>query len=241
MEINKDKERKSSMVMIRTAAFLAGAGLLVFWIVFCIQSVVFNHGFYQDLYRRIDLAHRENLKEEDLENAIYTMTDYVEGKREDLLVNVTWKGSEQQAFNEKETAHMEDVRALWQHAKTAMIAGIISFVLLVLLLYWKTGSDCIGYLCRGLLQAMACFAVILVFFGFWALIDFTGFWIQFHHIFFSNQLWLLDPATDFMIVICPEEMFSSMIGAIVLPAVIGMAAAGFGAWYYLRRKAKIGI
>ena len=32
----------------------------------------------------------------------------------------------------------------------------------------------------------------------------------FHLLFFTNDLWLLDPATDLLIRICPQSMFAEM-------------------------------
>lgn len=226
---------------IRIASFVFGLCALISWSVFCIQNVVFDHSFYMDLYERIHLAERENLDPEDLEKALFAMTDYVEGKRDDLEEEIVWKGRRQPAFNEKETAHMVDVKALWQNAHAVMIGCLISLPFLGAAVFLASGKNAPGYLCRGMVQAITCFLVILLFFGFWVLVDFTGFWTEFHHIFFTNDLWLLDPSVDFMIVICPEEMFSSMIAKILLPAALGIAAAGLGSWLYLKRKARIGI
>ena len=37
--------------------------------------------------------------------------------------------------------------------------------------------------------------------------DFTKYFIMFHHIFFTNDLWILDPSTDLLINIVPEPFF----------------------------------
>jgi integral membrane protein (TIGR01906 family) len=38
--------------------------------------------------------------------------------------------------------------------------------------------------------------------------DFTAAFIRFHEIFFTNDLWLFDPAEDYMIRMLPEGLFS---------------------------------
>ena len=42
------------------------------------------------------------------------------------------------------------------------------------------------------------------------LVGFSRVFIAFHHLAFSNDLWLLDPATDAMIRMLPEEFFAGM-------------------------------
>ena len=37
--------------------------------------------------------------------------------------------------------------------------------------------------------------------------DFSRYFVVFHHIFFNNDLWLLDPRTDMLINIVPEPFF----------------------------------
>ena len=39
---------------------------------------------------------------------------------------------------------------------------------------------------------------------------------MFHHIFFDNDLWILDPSTDLLINIVPEPFFMDTAGRIAL-------------------------
>lgn len=223
-------------------AFAGGACLIVFTLILSVDVVVFNKSFYKYVYEKIDLAETENISEEDLYNSIYMMIDYVHGDRDDLDGTITsWKGVEQPAFNEKEISHMVDVKALWLHARTVMIVCGIAAAGIYILLFFLSRKYWLAFIARGLEQAYACFAVILVFFGFWMAVDFSGLWVQFHHLFFSNNLWLLDPATDFMIVICPESLFFTMIVCIALLfGFFALLLLGFSI-YYLKKKAVIGF
>lgn len=98
-----------------------------------------------------------------------------------------------------------------------------------------------AYLSKGFLIAMFTFILMLVFFGFWILTDFTSFWTWFHTIFFSNQLWLLDPNTDFMICMLPETIFYKLVLACVVKVICFMALASVLAIYYMVKKAPIGF
>lgn len=56
-------------------------------------------------------------------------------------------------------------------------------------------------------------------------LDFNRAFIAFHHLFFTNDLWLLDPATDLMIRLLPETFFAQVAGRAALLAVLGPAGA----------------
>ena len=203
--------------MKRALGTLFGVFFLLVSVLSCVQSVVFDHAFYTDLYEKIDLPSSTGVSMEHLEEAIFMMTDYVEGKRDNLDGTVIWKGEERPTFNAKEQKHMVDVRTLWLNARTCMIVCWIGCIISLLFIFWLWRRDAFSVLLQGFLQALAVLLVVLAFFGLWALTDFTSFWTWFHTVFFAgNTDWLLNPATDFMIVICPEEMFSTMIGQCVL-------------------------
>ena len=212
------------MKLNRILSFQFGIFFLVAMLLSSVSSVVFDHQFYLDLYERIHLAERENITSSDLEDSIFMMTDYVEGKRDDLNGTITWRNQVQPTFNTKEIRHMKDVRTLWQRAYWVMVISWILCIVAMVLLLARNKLAGLYDLMQGLLDGLVCFAVVLVFFGFWWFIDFTGFWTWFHTLVFpGNTDWLLDPATDFMIVICPEEMFSSMVFLIAGKLLAGLA------------------
>lgn len=213
--------------MRKTFSLLFGLSIIVATLLSSVQAVVFNHSFYTSLYEKLDLAQVENISQEDLEESIFMMTDYVEGKRDNLDGEITWKGKTQPTFNTKEIRHMKDVRALWLNAKLVMqIAwGLVVISIIGLLLIDR--KQVLVELSRGFKNGLICIAVLLVFFGFWWFIDFTGFWTWFHTIIFpGNSDWLLNPATDFMIVICPEQMFSTMVFQIALRLILSLGGIG---------------
>jgi integral membrane protein (TIGR01906 family) len=47
--------------------------------------------------------------------------------------------------------------------------------------------------------------VVLV--GVLSLLDFDALWTRFHQIAFRNDLWLLDPRTDYLIMLFPEPFW----------------------------------
>lgn len=210
---------------------LAGLFLLTAVLLSSVQAVVFSRSFYQELYASLDLAEQIHVSQDDLETSIFMMTDYVQGLRDNMDGTIVREGQQQEPFNSKEIRHMKDVRTLWLKARTIMqISWILSGVLAAFVLLRKKWS---GFqdLYEGLLFALLLLVILLIFFGFWWLTDFTSFWTWFHTVAFpGNTDWLLDPATDFMILICPEAMFSTMVFQIALRMILGLS----GIWLVLR-------
>lgn len=211
----------------RIMAFQVSLFLVVAMALSAVGRVAFDSQFYRDLYTRLDLAASEDISEADLYNSIFLMTDYVQGKRDNLDGTVVWKGREQPTFNKKEITHMAEVRSLWHKARLVMIfSWLMAFLFGGLVLF---GSGMRGWmmLANGFYGMSLFLLLAAVFFCFWMVTDFTGFWTWFHTIFFpSNLNWLLDPTTDFMIVICPEPMFSSMISQIAARFAAGLMIMG---------------
>ena len=74
------------------------------------------------------------------------------------------------------------------------------------------------------------------------MMDFDYFFRQFHLIGFANDLWLLDPAKDYLIMLFPQGFWSDAATIIALVATgLALLLAGTGAGYLLlaRRQAKI--
>lgn len=198
-------------------SFFFGLFLIIALLVLSVKSVVFDSSFYQNLYAKLDWADQIQVSEEDLEASILMMVDYVQEKRDDLEGEIVWKGKTQPTFNTKEIRHMKDVRDLWLTAKTAMYLSWLGCLICGLLVILFKKEQSVVWLFEGLKASLIFLVFVLILLGFWCCIDFTGFWTWFHTIVFpGNQDWLLNPATDFMIVICPEEMFSTMIFHIAL-------------------------
>ena len=71
--------------------------------------------------------------------------------------------------------------------------------------------------------------------GVMILTNFQTFWINFHKVFFTNDLWLLDPKTDLMIRMLPEGYFMDIairIGtlACVFVGLLLLVGAGLSCW-----------
>jgi integral membrane protein (TIGR01906 family) len=60
-------------------------------------------------------------------------------------------------------------------------------------------------------------------------VDFTEAFIKFHELAFSNDLWMLDPRTDYLVAIFPEGFwFDAVIRIATTSAIEGLIAGAAG-------------
>lgn len=203
-------------------------------IIFFVHVWCFNMSFYQEQFVKYQVAQEIGVNDADLNKSMKTVLDYLEDKRADITVEVTINGSVETMFNEREMLHMEDVKTLYQNAVKVAYAGVISLLIII----WSIIDDrkkkkytFIFSLKQGLLIAGFIIAAI----GIYAVADFNRFWIQFHQLFFSNDLWLLNPATDNMILMLPEGLFNALVFRIVL-SIAGVVVVFAGGLFILERK-----
>ena len=87
------------------------------WILFItsIQAVVYwNPGYFEKEYTKYQvLDDLPPMTMEDLLDVTDEMMDYLKGDRADLHVTTTMGGETREFFNDREIAHMEDVRDLF--------------------------------------------------------------------------------------------------------------------------------
>lgn len=228
-------------MMKSVVSFLFGWAVLVCVIVFSINSTALDLSFYTSRYEEMQLASSLGVSNQDLNTSIEKLLDYIADDRTDIDGMITRYGIKQKTFNERETKHMIDVKALYQNViKTAWASFALGVMILLYFLIWER-KYCLSYLTKGFLQAFLCLGIVLCFFGFWVFYDFTGFWNWFHTIFFTNDLWLLNPATDFMICMLPETIFNQLVLSISVKAILILFTLSIFSGIYQVRKAPIGF
>lgn len=161
---------------------------------------------------------------------------YIRGEREDIDITATVYGVEQAAFNETEILHMKDVRALFDLARWARWGLLLcGSALLAVPVVRKSRAVWHGFLAAAGLWLASALGI-----GIWAVSDFTRAFLWFHEMLFTNELWLLNPATDLMIRMLPEAFFADIAAAAVIAMAVMAAAVGAAVWLGFGRSRKAG-
>ena len=207
-------------------SILSALGLLIACLFMSIDTQAFNQSFYEKKYTELNTAENIGMSNEALFEATNALLDYIKDKREDISCIQEVKGEMREVFDERETTHMVDVKNLYLNARNVcMTIALIGLIALCVLLYCvKTGKlTSISFLLDmkdGLRQVTISFILVMAFLICSALIDFTKFWTTFHEIFFTNDLWLLDPRVSIMINMFPEEFFFAMVINIIITFIV---------------------
>lgn len=200
------------------------ASLISFLLILCILisvilAAAFDEGFYIKQYKRLGISESTGIKHDVLIRITTELLDYIKGTGQELdTIKAEVDGVERQVFNDKEITHMVDVRNLFDFAIALRDISILILLLitLALILCYKNKALLLKLLANAYIFFIKVTVAIVLILTIISFINFTWVWDFFHIIFFNNDLWLLDPETDIMVVMLPEELFSAIVSKVVL-------------------------
>ena len=169
-----------------------------------------DFGWYEKEYVKYDVLSDLEMEMQDVMEVTKEMMKYLRGNREDLVVNTVVDGMEREFFNDREKAHMVDVLELFQGGLMLRKAGLAIMIILIAFIVITKG-DWKKILPKCFLIGTGCFLGVTAIMGALFMTNFNKYFVMFHHIFFDNDLWLLDPDTDLMIRMLPEGFFLDMV------------------------------
>ena len=168
--------------------------------------VCFDINFYKEFYQKENIANYIDTSSDNLINNTQNLLNYL-NKKEQL--NTDW-------FSEKDILHMVDVQNLYTFSHSIMIYCFITFILSTIIIILILRGKSLLYITKIFNKVLLLFIVLVG--GLSAVIayNFNSFWIKFHTILFSNDLWLLSPDESNLIKMVPEEFFISLITRIII-------------------------
>ena len=119
-------------------------------------------------------------------------------------------------FSNKEILHMKDVKSVMNFIfDLGKILSIVFCILaFVLYSYFKV------YIYKLIFYSLSLFLSILVFLGTSFLLFFQELFIIFHQIAFNNDLWILNPNEDYLLMMYPEDFFRDVAILILVTSFI---------------------
>lgn len=195
----------------------------------CLMIAAELNAFNLNLYSKSFVKH-------DIDAVTGKSFQELEDIADDLILYLDDKASEdimEPNFNNKEILHMEDVKVLFSWGKTIRNISIVLSLVLGFYFYSKREKKYAKFIFIGLFANW----IILIALGLMIYFDFSKYFTLFHHIFFSNDLWLLDPRTDLLIQMLPEDFFMSMASRIVI-FFLAFLTIIQGVLYIIMRKTK---
>lgn len=198
--------------------YLFSLCLIISLFVSVVDFHCFNSNFYYKEYKKLNNAEVIGVSEDDLFLMTDDLLDYLKGDKENLDLLVSVNGTVRQAFNERETIHMVDVKDLYD--SVILLRNICIILALASFVYLISKKD-LKLLDKHYLTILKIFGFLFGFVLLMCIIDFDSFWISFHKLIFTkNDYWLLDPRTSLLINMVPSQFFFDLCIRIVLSIII---------------------
>lgn len=208
-------QRIAKIMTVVACALFVVCALLV-----CVEYACFDRSFYDSEYRKLDTAHNIGMSHSSLITVTEHLLDYVQNEEPELKISVQINGKERNVFDERDTAHMVDVKALYLTVRTVRTVLIPVIVLLLCGACFMVHRERVRLLASGCIIGVVIAGVAIGAFVIWAAVDFNSFWTAFHKVFFSNDLWMLDPAQSILINMVPSQFFYDLVMRIVTLSLI---------------------
>ena len=169
-----------------------------------------QYRFYEREYKKYQVADSLNMTMDNIMDVTDQMMAYLIGNKEELSVITDVDGETQDFFNEQDRFHMGEVKDLFLGGLKIRNIMLVA-VLLILILLAARKADLIKLLPRAYFVTLGITGVITVVLGGLFASDFDKYFRIFHEIFFDNDQWMFDPATDYMIRMLPEGFFYDFV------------------------------
>lgn len=211
------------VLLIILVIFLSLSCLLI-----SLEKNSFKELTYSNAYNEYNIENITGKTHSELMNITNDLLVYLRGNAGDEILELN--------FNEREILHMKDVQVLFKYGFILKYVSIIVSILIIGFFLMKREKDILGiYMYKGLFinWIIAVLLIVMIY------LDFNKYFTYFHEIFFKNDLWLLDPNTDLLIQMLPEEFFITIaknIGLSFFTYVAIIQGIGYAIYMKGRRK-----
>jgi len=188
---------------------------------------------YQYGFDRYEVSQVTGIEPEELEKVAHGLISYWNSDEETFNITVIKDGQPFTLFNAREVGHLVDVKGIFRLIYKILLGSFIyALVFLGLNLFlWKDRKQ----LAAGLMWGSGLGIMLMILLGVLAITDFNWLFWQFHVFSFDNTMWLLDPATDYLIMLFPEGFWFDAAMFCSAFKVLLALLLGFAGWRMLRK------
>ena len=130
-------------------------------------------------------------------------------------------GTERDLFNDREVAHMKDVKQLVRGVYVLALASALYLAAMVVIGFALRRGRFVADLAKRLAWGGGLTLVLLIVFGLVALVGFDSVFLKFHQLSFANDFWRLDPRTDYLVRIFPQDFWFDATLWVAVRAISG--------------------
>jgi len=188
---------------------------------------------YKYGFDKYNVSETTGLVQSELDSAAASLIDYFNSGDEEISLMVVKDGEPFELFNEREVGHLKDVKGLFH---------LVYWLLLVTLVYALVYVGLNVFMLRdrrrmawGLFGGGCLTLALMAALGLGTLVNFDWLFRQFHLISFTNDLWMLDPATDYLIMLFPRGFWYDAALFCALSTAVGALILGGVGWWLKKR------
>jgi integral membrane protein (TIGR01906 family) len=190
---------------------------------------------YEVLFDRYDVGATTGLDEAGLHAAARGLVSYFNSRDENINLVVTQNGEPFTLFNEREVVHLKDVKALFRFGLNVLFAtaGIALFYALYCLFRYGAGWRTLA---RAAFFGSCLTIALMIAAGIGMLFNFDSLLLQFHLFSFANDFWLLDPSTDYLIMLITHGFMYDASFLVAGATSLGALVVGGVSGYFILRE-----
>ncbi len=239
MTAGKQAVRTPSGVVRRLSIPLLVCLIPILFLSTAIRLEMNSPGLYERGFEEYEVSTTTRLDEAQLTSIAHRLTGYFNSTHDSPQMEVTTSdGVSFLLFHDYELVHLTDVKRLF--ALNSCVQSLSLLIVLVLLSVafasrccdWR--RDVLVGLRRGAVATLLALLVAAVLFA----ADFNWMFVGFHLVAFDNPFWLLDPYTDYLVMLFPLGFWQDtfMLAGIVTGVLSGTTYAATLIWARVERR-----
>jgi len=191
-----------------------------------------SHWLYKYGFEEYNVSQTTGLAQSELEKAATGLISYFNSGEEYISLTVMKNGKPFELFNQREVIHLRDVKGLVR-LDYYLLLGTLIYALAYagVSLFWRRKRYW-RRLAWEVVGGGGITLALMLAMGLGALFNFDQLFWQFHLISFTNELWQLDPARDYLIMLFPQGFWydATIFCALAttgLAVILGGVAGGY--------------
>ena len=171
-------------------------------------SWAFNSpGLYNDGFEKYYISRISGITDADLRQVGADIRHYINSGNEPLVVTTRIFGEKRDLFNNREISHMKDVKQLVRGVYVLALVSAAYLAAMIIVGFGWQKARFVPALAKRLTWGGGLTLILMVVFGIAALVGFDSVFLKFHQLSFANDLWRLDPRTDYLVRIFPQDFW----------------------------------
>ena len=173
------------------------------------EIITFSDWVYEYNWEGNNISNESNIFKDQLNEVSDQIKDYFKNDKEKIEISLQQPGMQIfNLFNQREIDHMVDVKNLIQTTllfeKIGTAILIICLIMLIYIEKFKKIDEIIrNIIIKSFLLWGSFLSIIIV----GMIVNFNYTFIIFHRLLFRNDLWILNPKTDFLLILFPQRFF----------------------------------